>query len=58
MGQPDRRVRAVAKFAYDLVLSIIEDVAQMHRMITAWAVILYPFAGQRDVIETSFLIVW
>ena len=44
-GEPNRRVGAFAQFPDDLVLAIVEDVAENNWMITTWAVILHPLAG-------------
>ena len=37
-GQPNRRGGALAKLPDDLVLAIVENVAEMDGMVTTWAV--------------------
>ncbi len=41
-GQPDRRIGALAKLADDLVLAVIEEIAEQDWMVTTGSIILNP----------------
>lgn len=44
-GEPNRRVGAFAQLPDDLVLAIVEDVAENDWMITTWTVTVHPLTG-------------
>ena len=57
-GQPDRREGALAEFPDDLVLAIVEEIAEKDGVVTARVVVLHPLTGQVNGFESPLVIFW